>query len=234
MSNALPDSVPFVLRFSLICVLPVWTCSAAFSQNQVPLSEVVEDVRGGTTFQFRTHPSLPIYVFHLIGNPELNTIAHIEVARRGDPTIIQTLETRESDSPYRGAAYFEAEDINFDGFLDIKLMTTWGATGNTGYDYWLFDKETGRFVYEEAFSELCNPTPHPETKTITTTSVGGMAGKIHTFATFKVIDGKPVLVREENQDWVADGRYFLKTVKQLNNGRLVVVSKEIVRDDFWR
>ena len=233
MPNVLPRIISPILRCSLSCALSVWTCSAAFSQDQVPLSEVVEDVRGGTAFQFRIHPSSLIYAFHLIGDPASNTIVRIEVSRQNDPAIIQTLEAGMGEQPYRGADYFQVEDINFDGYLDIKLLAWWGATGNKGYRYWLFDKETDHFVYDEAFSELCNPIPHPETKTITTSSVGGMAGRIHTFAAFQVMDGKPTVIWEEHQGWIEDGKYFLKVITERNNGELEVVSKEIVRDAFW-
>ena len=208
-------------------------CSAAFSQSDSQLSEVVEDVREGGAFTFRIHPRSPIYTLHLIGNPASNTIVRIEVFRQNDPTLIQTLEAGMGEPPYRGADYFQAEDINFDGYLDIKLLAWWGATGNAGYRYWLFDKETDRFVYDEAFSELGDPIPHPETKTITTSSMGGMADRIHTFAAFQVMDGKPTVIWEERQDWIEDDKYFLKIIKERCNGKLEVVSKEIVRDAFW-
>ncbi len=224
---------PFPLSLLAICALSSWTCSAAFSQDSSQFCEVVEDVREGGTFRFRIHPSLPIYAFHLIGDPASNTLVRIEVSRQNDPTIIQTLEAGMGEPPHRGADYFQAEDINFDGYLDIKLLVWWGATGNKGYRYWLFDKETDHFVYDEAFSELCNPIPHPETKTITTSSVGGMAGRVHIFAAFQVMDGKSTVTWEEHQDWTEDGKCFLKVIKERSNGKLEVVSKEIVRDAFW-
>ena len=42
-------------------------------------------------------------------------------------------------------AEFEATDINFDGYLDLAVKDHSGAK-SVGYNYWLFDNGSGRFI----------------------------------------------------------------------------------------
>ena len=201
----------------------------AFSQD-----EITEDVRGTSTFEGKIHPDLPRYVFHLIGDLESNTFVRIDVSRESEPTVIQSLQIPEADRPYRGTRYFQLEDVNFDGYSDIKLLSFSGATGNGYYYYWLFDRKTDQFVFSQEFSKFCNPILHPETREIETHAVRGKAGMIYIDETFRVIDGRPVLVRRESEDEVdRDGRSFLKVVREVKNGKMKIVSREIVKNDLF-
>ena len=201
-----------------------------FQGEPVRFGEVVTDLRGGVECRFRIHPDLPIYVFHLIGNPADNMIDRIEIVPENTTAPMQVLDTNMGEPAYRDAEYFSAEDMNFDGYQDIKLLAWWGATGNKGYVYWLFDPLKKRFVKNDALSELSNPVPHPDDKTITTHSVGGMGGMIYVDGTYSFDEkGKLILIRLEKQDWIDDKQYFVKTVQERKNGKLMVVSTEIVK-----
>ena len=170
-------------------------------------SDFVLDVRGGLVCRFTIHPQLPPYIFYLIGNPARNIIDRIEVVSSRENATRQTLAVGADilpESPPRGAPFFSVRDVNFDGYADMQMIVWWGATGNTGYAYWLFDSSNGTFVYNNDLSTLSNPTPHPETQTITTHSVGGMVGMIYQDRTYAFDDGGAlVLIREEKQDWVS-------------------------------
>jgi hypothetical protein len=143
------------------------------------------------------------------------------------------LEVLEAEPPYRGAKYFQGEDINFDGYADIKLMSWWGATGNNAYHYWLFDPRKGRFVLNHELSELTNPTPNYKTKRIRSHHVWGMAGNIYDTATYVFQNGRVVLIRDESQEWVKNTKHFLRIISERRNGKLVVVSKKIIRVAGW-
>jgi hypothetical protein len=208
--------------------------TAAQDLVQNPPSEVTEDVRNGTSFTFKIHPGLLTYVFHLVGNHDWNTIDRIEVSKGTDTTIIQVLKDFEMEPPYRGAKYFQGEDINFDGYADIRLMRWWGATGNNAYHYWLFDPGKGRFVFNHELSDLTNPTPNYKTKRIRSHHVWGMAGNIYDDATHVFQNGRLVLIRAESQDLVKDKKYFLRIINQRRNGKMVIVSKKIIRVEGWQ
>lgn len=200
-----------------------------YNQNKLKPEDTVIDLRGGAVCQFKIHSNLPIYTFKLIGNPKFNTIDQIIITKKNHPETLQTLEAKMDEPLPPNAKFFTTEDINFDGYNDIKMMTWRGATGNKGYDYWLFQPKERLFLQNNELSNLSNPTPHPETKTITTDSVGGMAGKIYNIGTYKFDDnGKLILIREEKQDWVEDKGYFLKTISERKDDLMVIVSKQII------
>lgn len=204
-----------------------------YNQGAVESADVVTDVRGGAICHFNIHNGLLIYNFHLVGNPEYNTIDRIEITKGNESALSQTLEAGMGEPPYRDAKFFVAEDMNFDGYKDIRLMSFWGATGNTGYTYWLFDPSRNFFVENKDLSSLSNPTPDVGTKTIATHSVGGMAGCIYNNGTYKFDEnGKLILIREEKQDWVVASKSFLKTISELKNGKMVV-STEVGKCDSF-
>ncbi len=177
---------------------------------QEELSKFNEDVRNGATFKFKIHKSLPAYTFHLVGNRESNLIDSIEVSKGNDTAIIQVLKDFEMDEPpFRGAKYFQAEDINFDGYRDLKLLSWWGVTGNKGYSYWLFEPKKNRFVFNQELRDLSNPTPNYKRKLIKTHSVGGMAGYIYENADYAFVNGRLVSIREEVQDLAKIGSISL-------------------------
>lgn len=208
----------------------VKTAAQDLVQNQT--SEVTEDVRNGATFIFKIHRKLPSYTFHLVGNLEFNAFERIEVSKGNDTTIIQVLKDFEMDGPpYRGAKYFQTEDINFDGYTDIKLLSWWGATGNSGYNYWLFEPKKGRFVLNKELRDLSNPTPDYKRKQIKTHSVGGMAGHIYGNAAYAFVNGRLMSIREEEQDWVKDKKCFLRVIRERRNRKMVIVSRKIIRVD---
>lgn len=211
------------------CVITPYNQGQLEFDNAV--SDLRSDLRGGAVCYFKINPNLPIYTFRLIGN-QYNTIDRIEIIKGSENTVNQTLEADIEEPPLSKSEFFSAEDINFDGYEDIRLMNWWGATGNTGYVYWLFDPQKSLFARNNDLSNLSNPMPHPETKTITTYGVGGMAGMIYGSRTYKFDDsGKLILIREEGQDWVENKKYFLKTISELKNGEMVIISTEIVKDE---
>ena len=118
------------------------------------------------------------------------------------------------EPPLKGSDYFRTEDFNFDGYRDLMLQSWCGATGNTGYVIWIFDPATKKFIFNKELSEVSNPDPLPDTQEIATTSVGGMAGRVHNFGRYRWINGKLTMVWEEQQDWLDKEKCFLKVLRQ--------------------
>lgn len=46
-------------------------------------------------------------------------------------------------------------DVNLDGYEDLLLFSSAGATGNIWYHTWLFDSIASDFVYSREYSDLC-------------------------------------------------------------------------------
>ena len=85
------------------------------------------------------------------------------------------------EPPYRGAEFFKATDFDNDGRLELALLTSWGATGNTQWNVWRQDAATGRFALDSALSELTSPEPIAGHPCVASHSVGGAAGMILRF-----------------------------------------------------
>lgn len=182
--------------------------SAANSSDQSSLS----------ICHFAIHPELPIYTFHLNGDKTTNLVETISIYTN-DTEPHQSLQAEMDEPPISSSHFFTTEDVNFDGYQDLKLLYHWGASGNTYYHYWLFDPTSQLFQRATAFDELSNPTVFPETKTISTFSVGGMAGCIYFNGTYAVDpEGNLSLLYSEGQDWV-DEIQFKKTITEVIDGQ---------------
>lgn len=58
-----------------------------------------------------------------------------------------------------------AEDMNFDGYLDLKIASSLGSA-NAYYSCWLWDSNGQNFVYHEQLSRLASPIFNPDVKTV--------------------------------------------------------------------
>jgi hypothetical protein len=134
--------------------------STAGSQPQEPITE---DLSQGATFMQKVAPDLPEFTFKVIppvqkpdgaGNPQ-STIHDVQVFRGKSGESLQNLTGCEwlgMEAPYSGSDWFRVEDMNFDGYSHIFVMTSWGATENEGGCAWLFNPKTGRFEFSKEFS----------------------------------------------------------------------------------
>ena len=186
---------------------------------------ITEDLSQGASFTFKIASDLPEFTFKVIpdwqkpdqyANPQ-TTIQEVQVFRGTSNQPLQSLEGCEwsgMEPPPRGSDWFRAEDINFDGYKDIFVMTTWGATGNQFGCVWLYGPETGRFEFSKEFSELGRFVLNPATKTITTHSNGGMAGTIFRAAKYVIKDHRPVPVIAVAQDFDFASKKYHCVVQQ--------------------
>jgi len=118
------------------------------------------------------------------------------------------------ESPYRGADWFRAVDINFDGYKDIYMMTSWGVTGNEIGCVWLYDPPARRFEFSKDFSAIGKFILDPATNTITTGGVGGHAGRIFRMIKYTVEDNRPVPIFDVLQTWDTERNKYHCVVKQ--------------------
>ena len=79
-----------------------------------------------------------------------------DTLRLSDPT----------DIPYQGAAWIEGEDLNGDGWTDVKVMTFYGSGGHM-YDVFLYAPARQRFERDTVFSGRGNVHRVGETACVT-------------------------------------------------------------------
>lgn len=107
-----------------------------------------------TTFKININRDLPIYVFHVVSFTSAES-GHVDVFSESDPNkLLQTipldLNMFERD---KVPVFFNAADINFDGFLDIGVLVDGGAKWGA-YQYWTFDQKTGKFIASPVTEDL--------------------------------------------------------------------------------
>lgn len=117
--------------------------------------------------------------------------------------------------------------MNFDGYSDIWVMTSWGATGNESGCAWLFNPKTGRFEFSKEFSDLGGYILDPATKTITTRGHAG-AGSIEA-AKYTVEINRPALIVTVSQYFDPDEQEYHCVVKQRGGRQNDIVTTR----DFW-
>jgi hypothetical protein len=193
---------------------------------------VVEDLRAGREIPVAVEHGLPPFHFHIVADPDCGGIRKVEV-RTAAGLLLQTLTLEESEAPYIGSKFFATEDLNFDGFLDVMCLRSWGVTGNESYSIWLFNPSTRQFEPSVALSALVNPKANAKTHEITSSSVGGMAAHIYERATYKWRAGHLVLLSSEHQGWDPKARCFVRISEQFGGPR-PKKTRKVVCDPDWQ
>lgn len=143
-----------------------------FSDLGLPRGSGLEDVE----FVVEINPKLSPYVLHLIPNSdtqwsgEPRLVGKIEISRIGSPRLLQTIDVNVVADVSWFTRTFCAKDINFDGYLDIMVVSDHGAKWGS-YHQWLFDPESGLFITNrltQQLDELMANTRdwNPESKTL--------------------------------------------------------------------
>ena len=199
------------------------------------IDEVDEVEDGGTliiTTTARIHQDMPEFTFHrIIGDflserPPTNSWDFDEVPRH--ITIIIEDENgniiQEINEFWQGgfAEWMLAEgeefgiqldDLNFDGYLDMWLITAInpGSMRGSLALYWLWDADIGQFVKNEQLSKITDMAgiyTNQETRQIEVSSRGSGAGPWHT-AYYEHLGGEFVLVADVFSEW--QNRHFVES-----------------------
>ncbi len=235
------------LRIAFILLLAL--SANAFSQRLGPC-------RGGgqvqldSTFSIRIHKSLPRFNVRLLEFTDTT-----REFSRNCYRILYAKETRAtsvaevngiSDADFDFDSYYFSEsghpncrglsfvDFNFDGYLDMQMLSGSSVGSmNASWDFFLFDPQKQKFVYNRQFSELLAgnyPSINPDS-TIETGGVLGCAGSCWSGETYKVVRDSLILIHEVSQDYAPDGSAgFIYTEKKLINGIMTVVVQRKVTD----
>jgi LysM repeat protein len=175
------------------------------------------------THKSTIHPTLPEFVFKLVGKPTKNGIKveAIESRRGNESQPFQTLNVSAMPTITEDTVAFDVEDINFDGYHDMRLMESMLGTANAKYLYWLFEPQTGRFVKNTALSAIISPRVDAENKQIISAWRDGCC--YYETDYYQVVDNKPLLVRQEKEEYDEAGTKKV-TVWERVGGKLKLVS----------
>jgi hypothetical protein len=210
-----------------------WMCSVALLAGLIAVSSAqsTEPAQSRPAprddYTFRIHPDLPEYSFH-VRRDEGRMPEGIEVSRNNE--LVQLLEIVDDvDTPPPDTDLIAVEDVNFDGYADLKFLHWWGATGNRAYFYWLFDRESGKFVFNPKFTDLFNVAPDPEKKLVHAHVGTGGAGNNFTDQWFQVAGSDLVLMREVKQEWNDEQKCYLKVIQERAGQEMKTLSSQCVQ-----
>lgn len=140
---------------------------------------------------------------------------------------IQELKISDMDPIFNDDKFFfDTEDINFDGVLDIYLITSSGAA-NAYADYWTFDRENNSFTFLGNFPVF---NIDKATKRLMTYERLGSGGMEYEKKTYKIFDKDLVITEVEEQHFDKKEKYFVKTKKLFKEKSLVTIDREIIKN----
>ena len=169
---------------------------------------------------------LPSYsfTFDLKTSNGERAVEAIKVARPGSEALqtlpVSGMEPIAQDETF----FFGGVDINFDGYLDLMLVTVQGGA-NAQAAYWLFDPEAKTF---KALGSYPMFTVDKEKQQLMTYSRGGYAGLSYDSRTYQFLHNHLTLVREEKQRPTSDPGFFLKVIRERVGGTMKTVKSEKV------
>lgn len=168
------------------------------------------------------HPDLGTARIQLITNASfLNRVITKLIVTQNihHTTTTQTLFTNMAEPPDETTGYLTAMDFNFDGYQDLRLMTSWGATGNHVYSVWLYDPVTHRFVYNNALSQLNNIDIDLASHTIQ--SHGNSSADSWGGSSYRWENNTLVLIEAYGQDYDLKTQTYTCTKVTQQNGKMV-------------
>jgi len=173
--------------------LPMRLISSDTCMGTVQL-ECMDTVRIGS--------DLPSYRLHFICRDECYSC---DVYLGNAKDALQHFEQANVESP-RDPDEIRFEDANFDGYIDILILSNRGNTTNVDFDFWLFDPTSQRFKFSDEYSTkvACNPAFDPEKREIVAGGAAGCVGMCFEFQTFRLQNDSLVLVKHFTQRMQTD------------------------------
>lgn len=188
--------------------------------------------RESLALRIQINPRLAPYNFQVIpdlavsDSPGSNNPTHhvgwIEISVGESSSMLQKIDVRTKAGVSSLTRYFRAEDVNFDGFLDIAVLYDFGAKWGS-VNYWLYDKRTGRFITSSLTRELKRITHADKeldnkTKTIRFVSYVGTCPQNESY---KIMNRHLVLIGTEERICTVKGQKVF--VKKRIDGRMKLV-----------
>ena len=114
-------------------------------------------------------------------------------------------------------SYTELEDLNFDGYQDLKIPSNQGS-GGTWYDVYLYDPAGKKFIQNKELGEMASLWADSANKTFCMRSVGGWAGAIYDAGIYQWKNNKPYVIREDSQGFKDDTQtVFVRSISERND-----------------
>ena len=205
------------------CILLPYTGTVPL--NKLPYySEGDEDLRGGMVCKFIINPKLPIFTFNFIGKED-NTLSAIKITEGSSPKVIQTINEDidlDAISPATSKDIFTPVDANFDGYKDLPILTMCGATGNCGYDFYLYDPNINQFLNNSFLTNMGTFQIDSSKQQITAISNSSVADGENDIYQYK--NGQYILIEKDVSTWNRDNNTVIFQIYKLKDGKMDLFS----------
>jgi hypothetical protein len=183
------------------------------------------DIRGGMVCKFKINPKLPVFILRFVAKDN-NPWGKVEISKGDSKKVIQTIPTH-SDA-YTEAIFgfriLEPQDANFDGYKDLPLLIQCGAVGNCTYDFYLYDRTMGRFVYNSFLSHLVMPEIDARNRQVHAYSHASAGDWSE--ATYDYRDGRYVEIQEVASSWDRKNNTRTEKTYELRQGKMQLVKSK--------
>jgi len=171
------------------------------------LWDSIERTKSYADFSAKINDALPKYNFKLVGRLKEKGYFYptqIEIYKPSEKKPIQILRGKNrfdnhgygfDEGDLSLADLVQLADINFDGYLDLRILFNTGATGNNWYASYLFNPGQDKFVYHERLSRLSAIRLNKYNKQIVTYERCGWCEEYIGY--YRIIENRLILVEAE-------------------------------------
>lgn len=219
----------------LLALSFAWGCQrnkqASKKKDEVTTTDTTTSITDGEKWTYRStiHPELPEFAFKLVGevsdmSEDIVNVNAIDIRKSNESQPFQTIQGLDTETPVReDYVGFEIEDMNFDGYRDIRIVELLPAGPNIPYLYWLFEPKAGSFVQNKELEEITSPEFESDKKRIKS-SWRDSAVRYGTDY-YQFTGGKPLLVRQEIEEYSNEGVKRLTVRERVGDEMKVVEQK---------
>lgn len=180
-----------------------------------------------TELQARVTPDGPPFTFRVLGDPDGASFSaygiHV-IAPDGSEHMLDQFDALLPEGSEIDALY--VEDVNFDGYADLRIMKYLPGGANVPYFFWIYDKETDRFVEAKEFEVVLSPQVDAQNKELISRQRVSAAEYVTEY--YKSQGWVPRLVRREERTFQPDGSSELKLYEvQGDSGLQLVETRQL-------
>jgi len=217
------------LKTLLICVLALILISCKKEIEPKPGVKTVDSVKVVKNFPLTTIgqvDSTDLFIFREVKqiNSEKDSTQSIQILSKSNGKQIQVIQSK--------ILSYTVEDINFDGQLDLTVVTGFYTHGDIS-DFWIYDSLKMLFIKDTVISGLPGVHVDKMNKLLTTYTeceFGGIED------TYRYLNGKPILTSENSWSLKTDSTgkqesYILLEHSKLINTELKTIESKKVSAD---
>lgn len=154
--------------------------------------------KSNASFSAKINDKLPEFNFNIIGRFDKNEDfipLHVEIRNVSDGKFMQKLIVSDNSGYSQMEDIVQLVDLNFDGYLDLRILLNAGATGNDWYDSFIYDPLSGKFKHNKVLSKMSALKVDADSKQLTSYYSGGACEENWDY--YKFVKGNLVLIKSQ-------------------------------------